>query len=96
MNKYILVIIIMFFSGESSARTIYKCILDNGTISYQKTPCIEDESTILENIQKTKKKKQKEKNKMSNEQLESFFKKNVVAHSIKLKSHVVSVVKLNL
>ena len=93
INKLLVAMILVFITTLSNA-VIYKCKLENGTLSYQKRPCVEDDSTILENIQKAKKKKQQKQNKLSDKQLDLFFKENVVDFSVPLKSYIVSVVKL--
>lgn len=92
-NKILLIMFLLVVSGLCNAQ-IYKCKLENGTLSYQKKPCVEDKSTILENIKKAKILKEKKKNRLSGNALNKYLEKNVDAFNIHLNKYDLTVLKL--
>jgi tetratricopeptide (TPR) repeat protein len=89
-----LIFIFSIFLSFNLQAKIYKCELENGTLSYQKNPCVEDNSTIRENMDKAKALKEKNKNKLSDDALNSFLEKNVDVFNIQLKNYDLTVLKL--
>ncbi len=77
-----LILILILFTIESKALVVHKCILKNGTISYQKEPYIEDTTTIKENQLKSK----------SKDELIAEISKKLDQFSINLKSYSITLV----
>ena len=91
MTKYFLIIVLSFFSGDIYAKNIYKCKKENGTLSYQKDPCVEDKRTIKEKIEQRR--NGGSHNNPSEAELREYFEKNIDAFSIDLKTYNISVLK---
>lgn len=96
MFKFSVLTLALLLSFQTSAYVIYKCLEENGSISYQKKPCIEDKSTILENIKKRQAQKDKTKNStdMSENEFNDFIRDNTQGLSINLKSYNIKLLQL--
>lgn len=93
------ILLLLLFSNFSQAMIVNKCIQENGTISYQKEPCVEDTRTIAETIKdnrnkKAKKNKTKNHEKLTEKEFSQFITNNLDNISVDLKSYNISVLKI--